>query len=646
MRAAGQFIEEGEREGVLYGTSLQGNFLPKVRPSKTRLSNSDRSTKPRLVYLKRTPDESSFGCDVREAPEGPVIVSVVRNSAADRAHLCPAMVVHRVGGVSMKNITLGQFSRAVYDAEKKTPETGVPLVVAYSPKYRTLVKEAAGNNAADADTEGQGLAGSTILSLAFPYAGQLAAVTKQGPLRIQLWSAPRCSSTALMYSFAQRVDTTVVDEPMYAAWLAKYPEAFRLDREATLASGMATSYAEVVKNVVLGPCPTPVYFLKHMSKHFLDLSPKDAEAVLHAGPHVVLTRSPANVATSFEAGGAKPTLDELGFPALVSIVAQARAANQPVIVVDADILQQQPAAVLRELCKQLNLAYDEAMLKWEAGPKRYDGAWAPWWYKDLHQTTGFKHALSPQRPVPQALLPLVEECYPFYLYLQQHAVGGRSGAGLPNVDELVTPTLADPRNEHILVWVNGRLVPRSYASLSVFDSAVQGGDAVWEGLRVYNGKVWHLDEHLQRLQRSAKAMAFANVPSSEAIKDAIFRTLVANDMRDGVHMRLTLTRGKKTTSSMNPKFNQYGCSLIVLAEWKPIEGPATYDNANGIRLVTAANRRNPPQCVDSKIHHNNLINNILPKIQANEAGAADAVMLDLEGFVSETNATNLFCVRE
>eukprot|EP00042_Codosiga_hollandica_P031927 m.197419 g.197419 ORF g.197419 m.197419 type:complete len:239 (-) comp53761_c0_seq25:1510-2226(-) len=141
-------------------------------------------------------------------------------------------------------------------------------------------------------------------------------------------------------------------------------------------------------------------------------------------------------------------------------------------------------------------------------------------------------------------------------------------------------------------------------------------------------------------------MAFANVPSREFIKDAILRTFAANNLLTDAHARVTLTRGEKTTSSMNPKFNVFGCQLIVLAEWKPVVGPATYDNSKGISLITAAGRRNPPQCVDSKIHHNNLINNILPKIQANNAGAADAIMLDVEGFVSETNATNLFLVRK
>ena len=111
-------------------------------------------------------------------------------------------------------------------------------------------------------------------------------------------------------------------------------------------------------------------------------------------------------------------------------------------------------------------------------------------------------------------------------------------------------------------------------------------------------------------------------------------------------MRLTLTRGEKCTSSMNPRFNVYGTTLIILPEWKPTEGATTYDNTRGISLITAgACRRSPPSALDNKIHHNNMIQNILPKIQANIAGAADAIMLDVEGFVAETNATNLFMVR-
>ncbi|NIV17577.1 MAG: aminotransferase IV [Woeseiaceae bacterium] len=201
--------------------------------------------------------------------------------------------------------------------------------------------------------------------------------------------------------------------------------------------------------------------------------------------------------------------------------------------------------------------------------------------------------------------------------------------------------LNDPRNADILVFVNGQLLPRAEAKVSVFDSSVQGGDAVWEGLRVYQGRVAALDEHLRRLQDSAKALAFDRVPSTEEVREAIFRTLEANGMRDEAHMRLTLTRGEKITSGMNPRFNQSGCTLIVLAEWKP---PVYSDD--GIRVVTASTRRNTPQCLDSKIHHNNLLNNILASIEANVAGADAAIMLDIQGFVSETNDTNIFIVRD
>ena len=202
------------------------------------------------------------------------------------------------------------------------------------------------------------------------------------------------------------------------------------------------------------------------------------------------------------------------------------------------------------------------------------------------------------------------------------------------------PQLPDPRNADILVYIDGELLPREEAKISVFDSIVQGGDAVWEGLRVYDGRIAELEAHLDRLADSAHAMAFTEVPSREEVKQAIFQTLEANGMRDGAWMRLTLTRGKKITSGMAPSNNRYGPTLIVLAEWKqPIY------NQSGIRLITSAIRRNNPQFLDSKIHHNNLINNILAKIQAEQAGVDDAIMLDMAGFVSETNATNIFIVK-
>jgi branched-chain amino acid aminotransferase len=199
----------------------------------------------------------------------------------------------------------------------------------------------------------------------------------------------------------------------------------------------------------------------------------------------------------------------------------------------------------------------------------------------------------------------------------------------------------DERNRDIVVNVAGRLTHRDEAAVSPFDSAVQGGDAVWEGLRLHRGRIFRLTEHLARLRRSARALAFASVPTDEEITQQIRRTLAANGMTDGVHIRLTLTRGVKITSGMDPRLNQSGPTLIVLPEYKP----PVYDAA-GISLITSSIRRPPPDCLDPKIHHANLLTSILAKIEANVAGADDAIMLDQRGFVAETNATNVFCVGE
>jgi branched-chain amino acid aminotransferase len=195
----------------------------------------------------------------------------------------------------------------------------------------------------------------------------------------------------------------------------------------------------------------------------------------------------------------------------------------------------------------------------------------------------------------------------------------------------------DERNRDLIVNVGGKLTHKDRAGVSPFDSAVQGGDAVWEGLRLHDGKVFRLDAHLARLRASARALAFSAIPPDAEITDEIRRTLDANGMRDGVHIRLTLTRGVKVTSGMDPRLNTAGPTLIVLAEFKD----PVYDEA-GITLITASVRRPAPDCLDPKIHHNNLLPSILAKIEANVAGADDAVMLDHRGFIAETNATHVF----
>lgn len=197
------------------------------------------------------------------------------------------------------------------------------------------------------------------------------------------------------------------------------------------------------------------------------------------------------------------------------------------------------------------------------------------------------------------------------------------------------------QNRDLIVNINGKLIHRDEAGISPFDSVVQGGDAVWEGLRLYSGRIFRLDEHLDRLRSSALALAFSQIPSHADIKEQISRTLAANNMIDDVHIRLTLTRGVKVTSGMDPRLNQAGPTLIILAEHKP----PVYDKA-GLTLITSSVRRFPPDCLDPKIHHNNLIQSILAKIEANAAGADDALMLDTRGFVAETNATHVFLVNQ
>jgi branched-chain amino acid aminotransferase len=197
----------------------------------------------------------------------------------------------------------------------------------------------------------------------------------------------------------------------------------------------------------------------------------------------------------------------------------------------------------------------------------------------------------------------------------------------------------DARNRDLIVNVGGRLGHRDEVGVSVFDSVVQGGDAVWEGLRLYDGRIFALTEHLARLRHSARALAFAAIPPDHDITREIRRTLEANGMTDGVHIRLTLTRGTKLTSGMDPRLNVTGPTLLVVAEHKP----PVY-GSGGLRLVTASLRRPGPDVLDPKIHHNNLLTSILAKIEANVAGADDAVLLDGAGMIAETNATHLFFV--
>mmetsp|Transcript_21958 Transcript_21958/g.32887 ORF Transcript_21958/g.32887 Transcript_21958/m.32887 type:complete len:642 (-) Transcript_21958:197-2122(-) len=410
-----------------------------------------------------------------------------------------------------------------------------------------------------------------------------------------------------------------------------------------------------------------VVFVKHMAKHsFLYNFDQECESsnistdpnesgeeytIFHK--HVLLIRDPVAILSSWnDAKSVHNSIspDEVGIVQLLSIYSTLSSLNRHVTVLDSDSLATDPKSTLQCLCGDLGVPFLETMLTWPSGKHDCDGPWADWWYSDVHKSSGWIRRnddtsyLSNRkyRTMDPSLMNALRASLPAYEYLHSLTHVYKSRGPPPN------EIYEDPRNEHVIVYIgapgHGRLVPRQMAGVSPWDSSVQGGDATWEGIRVYRGKIFKLDRHLKRLFKSAKALGFENVHTKEEVVEAIFRTLAVNGMRDGAHMRLTLTRGEKCTSSMNPNFNVYGTTLIILAEWKPVEGATTYDNSKGVSLITSSIRRNSPSTCDSKIHHNNMINNILPKIQANLANCADAIMLDINGFVSETNATNIFMV--
>lgn len=236
-------------------------------------------------------------------------------------------------------------------------------------------------------------------------------------VRVQCWSGPRNVSTALMYSWAQRADTTVVDEPLYAAYLARFDRGHPMTDEV-LASQSADPNG-VIEQVILGPCPTPVLFCKQMAHHLRGL---DA-GFLARTENVLLTRHPRDMLRSLSVQLPECDLDDTGLPEQVAVLDAILAGNGRPVVVDSRVLLGDPAGVLAELCAHVGIAFDPAMLQWAAGPKPYDGVWAPAWYRNVHRSTGFE----PYRPatgdVPERLAPVLEAALPLYERLTEYAVG-------------------------------------------------------------------------------------------------------------------------------------------------------------------------------------------------------------------------------
>ncbi len=199
----------------------------------------------------------------------------------------------------------------------------------------------------------------------------------------------------------------------------------------------------------------------------------------------------------------------------------------------------------------------------------------------------------------------------------------------------------DERNLHILIYVNGELVPRAEAKISVFDSGFLVGDGVWEGLRLHHDTFVFLDEHLDRLYQGAKAIALDIGLTRAELTAALWQTVRANDMHDGVHVRLMITRGLKKTPSQDPRLTIGGPTIVIIAEHKQAN-PAVFQR--GVRLFTSTIRRPPPDTLDPKLNCHSKLHEVMALNQAIQAGADEALMLDIHGAVSTCNATNFFIV--
>lgn len=201
----------------------------------------------------------------------------------------------------------------------------------------------------------------------------------------------------------------------------------------------------------------------------------------------------------------------------------------------------------------------------------------------------------------------------------------------------------DDRNRNILISVNGELVERADAKVSVFDSGFLVGDGVWEGIRLHHGRFAFLERHLDRLYGGARTIGLNIGLSRDALTDRLYETTRANDMTDAVHVRLMVTRGEKKTPSQHPSNVIGGPTIVIIAEHKTANPDVVH---HGIRLFTATIRRPPPDTLDQRLNCHSKLHEVIALIQATHAGADEALMLDPTGAVATCNATNFFCVRK
>ena len=237
-------------------------------------------------------------------------------------------------------------------------------------------------------------------------------------VRICLWSGPRNISTALMYSFAQRDDTVVYDEPLYAHYLSKTPaREYHPGAEEVIAT-MENDGEKVVRDLILGDQPKPIAFFKHMTHHLIDLD----RGFLAKTVNVLLTRDPVDMLPSFATQIENLSLRDVGYKFHTELMGQLRSMGQDPPVLDSKQILLNPRKVLGELCERIGIPFQEAMLSWKAGARTEDGSWAKYWYKSVHQSTGFGEYIQKTGPFPEALKPLLEECKPYYEQLSAVAI--------------------------------------------------------------------------------------------------------------------------------------------------------------------------------------------------------------------------------
>lgn len=235
--------------------------------------------------------------------------------------------------------------------------------------------------------------------------------------RICLWSGPRNISTALMYSFAQRADTKVVDEPLYAHYLKETnADEYHPGAEEVLQS-MENDGKKVIK-WILGPHDKPVVFFKQMTHHLVNL---DWSFLKHTN-NIILTRDPKEMLLSYAKEIENPTLRDVGYSKHLELLEYLQSIGQKPIVLISETILKNPQEMLPKLCKEIGIPFDEAMLSWKKGGRPEDGSWAKYWYRSVHGSTGFKPYQPKEAPFPVHLKPLLKQCKPFYERLSKYSI--------------------------------------------------------------------------------------------------------------------------------------------------------------------------------------------------------------------------------